>query len=193
MAMVPSWLPNAISVFRIVLVPVWAVVVELANRAGERGEEVGWYADLAVVILVTIGVSDVLDGFLARRFGLTSRFGATLDAVADKLAQVVMVTYLALRTGPAFDAIPVWFLVLLVARDMLLLTGVVVIRMRKGKVAVRHRVHGKTSSVLLFLLLLAFTARHGEVVTLPLLVAIAVLVVWSTALYVRDGFRQLRS
>jgi hypothetical protein len=46
--------------------------------------------------------------------------------------------------------------------------------------------------VLLFLLLLAYASGHGDEVTLPLLVAIAVLVVWSTVLYVRDGFRQLR-
>lgn len=183
---IPRWLPNAISALRIALVPVWVWVAELAN-----GGAVG--NGLAVTILAVIGLSDLVDGWLARKFGLESRVGATLDAVADKLAQVVLVTYLALRSGPAFEALPLWFLGLLIARDVILLTGVTVIRARTGKVAVEHRLHGKASSVLLFVMLLAFCAGYGREVTLPLLLSIAALITWSTVLYVRDGARQLAS
>ncbi len=185
MRTIPHWLPNAISALRIALVPVWVLAAEAANRDG------GGHA-LTVAVLLTIGASDVIDGWLARRFGLQSRVGATLDAVADKLAQVVLVTWFALRPGPAFESLPLWFLGLLIARDVSLLTGVLVIRVRAGKVEVEHAAHGKASSVLLFVMLLAFSAGYGREVTLPLLLLIAGLVAWSTVRYVRVGLRQLR-
>ncbi|MBI5850252.1 MAG: CDP-alcohol phosphatidyltransferase family protein [Planctomycetes bacterium] len=185
MRTIPRWLPNAISALRIALVPVWVWAAELAN-----GGAVG--NCLAVAVLVAIGISDLADGWLARRFGLQSRVGATLDAVADKLAQVVLVTWLALRSGQAFEPLPLWFLGLLIARDLLLLAGVLVIRARAGKVEVEHEVHGKAASVLLFVMLLAFSAGYGREVTLPLLLLIAGLVAWSTVRYVVVGLRQLR-
>ncbi|MBM4062842.1 MAG: CDP-alcohol phosphatidyltransferase family protein, partial [Planctomycetes bacterium] len=142
MRLVPRWLPNAISTLRIALVPGWVALAEAANRAAETGgpaERLRWSA---VAVLIAIGVSDVLDGFLARRFGLQSHLGAVLDAVADKLAQVVVFFYLALRQGPEFATVPLWFLLVLVGRDLLLLLGCAIVRWRAGRVRVDHRPHG---------------------------------------------------
>ncbi|MCB9887591.1 MAG: CDP-alcohol phosphatidyltransferase family protein [Planctomycetes bacterium] len=187
----PAWLPNAISVARVLLVPVWVVLAELANRAGESppltAEAEAWRA-WAFATLLTIGLSDVLDGWLARRFGLQSHLGANLDAFADKLAQVVLFTYLALRTGPAFAAVPLWLLALLIARDAVIVLGYALIRRRRGRVEAEHRAHGKIASLLLFgLLLLLSAGRHPA----PwLLAAIAATVALSTALYARCGVQQ---
>ncbi len=192
MSLVPRWLPNAISALRIALVPVWVFAAEDANRAAGSEEQLSSGRAWAVAVLAAIGISDIVDGYLARRFGLESRVGATLDAVADKLAQVVLVTYLALRVGTAFEPIPWWFLGVLIARDLILLAGALAIRARRGRVALDHRAHGKASSVLLFVMLLAFSAGFGRAVTLPFLLVIAVLVAWSTLLYVKDGIHQWR-
>lgn len=191
MRTVPAWLPNAISWLRIALLPLWVVLAEAANRSGERGEDVGPARTAALLVLAMIGLSDVVDGQLARRFGLQSRVGALLDAVADKLAQVTLFTYLGLRHGPAYAAVPLWFLVLLIGRDLLLLAGFRLVRRRRGAVAVVHRAHGKLVSLLLFLLLLAFGAGAGDRVTIALLLGVTAVVLVSTALYVRDGARQV--
>lgn len=191
MAAVPRWLPNAFSYLRIALVPAWVVFAEGANRAGERGSDLDPARTAALMTLITIGVSDVVDGQLARRFHLQTRAGALLDAVADKLAQCVLFTYLALRPGPAFAAIPLWFLTLLIVRDLLLLAGWSIVRHRRGFVAVVHRAHGKATSALLFAMLVVFSAGIGERVTWPLLVATAAVVATSTGLYVREGWRQI--
>lgn len=191
MTTVPVWLPNAISWLRILLVPAWVVFAEAANRAGDDGASVTSSRTTALLVLVTIGVSDVVDGQLARRFHLQSRTGAFLDAVADKLAQCVLFAYLALRAGPAFAAMPLWFLVLLVGRDAVLLAGWAIVRHRLGTVAVVHRAHGKATSALLFAMLVVWSAGIGERVTWPLLVGAAVAVSISAALYVRDGWRQV--
>jgi len=191
MTAIPRWLPNAISALRIAMVPGWVVCAEIANRtAADGGDHVPWRHGAAVV-LVAIGLSDVVDGTLARRFHLQSRLGATLDAVADKLAQVVLFTYLALRTGPAFAAVPWWFLALLIARDAVLLVGWCVVRWRAGAVHVVHEAHGKLTSLFLFGLLLACSfGFDASSLTVPL-VLLAAWTAASAALYVRDGWRQL--
>ncbi len=190
---VPRWLPNAISVVRILLVPVWVLVAEAANRTGEAGGDAAAAQLGAAVVLVTIGASDLVDGWLARRFGLQSHAGAVLDAVADKLAQVVLFTYLALRTGPAFAALPIWFLGMLILRDALLLVGYAVVRSRCRRVVAEHGLHGKLASLVLFVLLVAFSAGAPVALLQALEWAAALLVVISTVLYVRRGKAQLRA
>src|SRR5688572_9157758 len=114
---IPRWLPNAITAVRILLVPVWGVLAELSRQAFDTtGPEP--YRTWSVVVLLLIGASDLVDGFLARSFALTSRTGATLDAVADKLVQVCLLTFFTLRGPPAYTAIPLWFLLLVFGRDL---------------------------------------------------------------------------
>ena len=190
MAAVPRWLPNAISALRIVLVPVWVSCAEAANRAGEHEHAVDGARGIAVAVLVAIGVSDVIDGWVARRFALQTHLGATLDAVADKLAQVVVFTYLALREGPAFAEVPPWFFGTLIGRDVVLLLGCALVRWRRGRVQVVHRAHGKLTSLLLFALAIVCTAGFGDRLTQPAFWTAAAVIATSTVLYVRDGVRQ---
>jgi len=189
---IPRWLPNAISVLRVLLVPLWAWCAEHANRLFEAGADGSEARSAAALVLVTIGLSDALDGWLARRFALQSGLGANLDAIADKLAQIVMVTYLALRHGPAFPALPPWFLGLLIARDALLVLGCFAIWRRRGRVETEHGWHGKAASLGLFVVLVACNFAVGDAVAATLVGVTAVLVVASTAIYTRDGVRQFR-
>ncbi|MBI2377639.1 MAG: CDP-alcohol phosphatidyltransferase family protein [Deltaproteobacteria bacterium] len=188
-ASIPAWLPNAISALRILLVPVWLGVALEAEGAADRTSR-----QLALVaILIALGLSDVLDGFIARRFELSSNLGATLDAVADKIAQVTTVTYLALRGGDPLTPLPVWLLLTLLLRDLLLLMGFLLIRLRRGHVAVQHDWHGKLSSLLLFALTLAATLSAPEDLVELASVAVVALVVPSTISYVHAGWKQLSS
>lgn len=96
-------LPNALSVLRLLGVPLflWAI---LTGRDG-----------LALITLMASGITDYLDGKLARALGMTSRVGALLDPLADRLYIFTTVVALAWR-----DVIPWWLVVLLVARDAVL-------------------------------------------------------------------------
>jgi phosphatidylglycerophosphate synthase len=188
----PPWLPNAISFARIALIPAFLGFAEATRTAVEAGLPERAERALAAATLVAIGLSDVVDGYLARRFGLGSPLGAFLDALADKLAQVSLVAYFTLRDSPAFAAIPLWFLLLLVARDLVLATGSLFVRRRHGAVDVEHRVHGKLVSLLQFALLLGITLGLGPRGVLVGVVAVAALTVPSTLGYVRHGLRQWR-
>lgn len=95
--------PNAISFLRLALVPVFAVLIV-------QGHDV-W----ALVVLAVSGASDWLDGVLARRLNQVSKLGQMLDPAADRL--FILVTLLALAWR---DIVPVWLVVVIVGRDVLL-------------------------------------------------------------------------
>lgn len=107
-------IPNLLSVVRIVLLPVflWLVLVPEADV-------------LALLVLVVSGITDYLDGKLARRLNQTSKIGAILDPVADRLYILAVVVGLALR-----DIIPWWLAVMLPLRDVFLFSLVPFLRTR---------------------------------------------------------------
>jgi cardiolipin synthase (CMP-forming) len=100
-------LPNLITLGRILLVPVivWAI------GSGQ------W--QIAFLLFVIAGVSDAVDGFLAKRLGMTSNLGAHLDPLADKA--LIVSIYVALGIT---EAIPRWLVILVVSRDILIVGGV---------------------------------------------------------------------
>ena len=107
-------IPNLLSLLRLGLLPVFLWLVLGPEAHGP-----------AVVVLMVIGISDWLDGALARKLDQTSSLGALLDPVADRLYILVAVIGLA-----ASGAIPVWLALLLAARDLVLWGLVPVLRTR---------------------------------------------------------------
>jgi cardiolipin synthase (CMP-forming) len=95
--------PNVISALRLLLVPVFGVLIFNEQDAA------------ALVILIVAGASDWFDGFIARRFNQTSRLGQLLDPAADRLYIFVTLVGLAWR-----ELVPWWLVVVIVARDVLL-------------------------------------------------------------------------
>ncbi len=101
-------LPNLISLLRLLLVLPAFWLIE-GHRYGE-----------ALGVAALAGASDALDGFLAKRFGWQSRLGGLLDPLADKMLLLACFGGLVL-----VDALPVWLLVLVLGRDLLIVGGAV--------------------------------------------------------------------
>ncbi|MGI9228378.1 MAG: CDP-diacylglycerol--glycerol-3-phosphate 3-phosphatidyltransferase, partial [Gammaproteobacteria bacterium] len=78
-------IPNTLTLLRIVLIPIFALVFYLP---------VVWHYQVACLIFTIAALTDLLDGYLARRLGQTSRLGAFLDPVADKLMVAVVLVFL---------------------------------------------------------------------------------------------------
>ena len=127
--------PNMISLVRLALVPVFAVLIVV-------GED-GW----ALLVLAVSGVSDWLDGVLARRLNQVTRLGQMLDPFADRLFIFVTLIGLAWR-----EVVPVWLVVAIVARDVLLALTVPVLA-RLGYGTLNVTLVGKVAT---FALLYAF-------------------------------------
>jgi phosphatidylglycerophosphate synthase len=71
----PAWVPNALSFLRVALVPVWVALALAARRAALSGGDPSPAGP--ILVLLAIGATDVIDGFIARRLGLASNLGAT--------------------------------------------------------------------------------------------------------------------
>lgn len=186
----PAWVPNAISMVRIALVPIWLWLAFSLRAEALTGSEIdrSWI----IGVFVALGLSDIVDGFIARRFKLTSNLGATLDAVADKLAQVATVTFLVWLGAPAFSPLPLWLWITLVVRDGVLGVGFLLIFRRHRSVQVEHRWHGKASSLVLFALIIVATAgAPAWVIDLGSALAVG-LILPGTVAYVREGWRQFK-
>ena len=105
----PTSIPNVITLGRILLVPIiiWAIASDQMA--------------LAFAVFVIAGVSDAVDGFLAKRFHLTSELGALLDPLADKALLVSIFIALGI-----WGAIPRWIVILVVSRDIMIVGAVIV-------------------------------------------------------------------
>ena len=102
-------IPNIITLVRILLVPfiVWAIA---SNEL-----------EIAFIIFIAAGISDAIDGFLAKRFNMSSELGALLDPLADKALLVSI--YMSLGI---WGAIPRWIVILVVSRDIMIVGAVIV-------------------------------------------------------------------
>ncbi len=134
-------LPNAITVARIVAcVPLTLWIVRDQAR-------------MALWLAFAVGVSDVLDGFLARRFGWQSRIGGLLDPLADKLFLVC--AFVALGVS---GSLPVGLIVLVMLRDLVIVAGAVAYHNLVETVPPSPSLIGKVSTMSQVLLVLAVLA-----------------------------------
>ncbi len=125
-------IPNALSVFRILLVPLLAVFL-LRNDLIQ-----------AIVTLGLSGLSDVLDGMIARRFNQVTELGKMLDPLADKMTQATI----AICAAVTFPVLRL-FLALLVVKEVLMLCGGVFL-LKKGKRPCAAKWFGKLSTTLFY-------------------------------------------
>jgi len=129
--------PNLLSLFRLLLIPL-AVWLYISKKA------YGWTA----AVLTLSAATDVVDGFIARRFGMVSDFGKMLDPVADKLTQIAMLFCLVIR-------FPKMLLPLCVLAVKELLSGIVgLLVIRKTGLVHSARWHGKAATVTLYWMML---------------------------------------
>lgn len=159
--------PNAISVARLAGVPVflWLVLGPEAD---------GW----AVGLLIAAGLSDWLDGVIARAWDQQSRLGQVLDPAADRLYIAATLIGLAIRA-----IIPWWLVGLLAARELLLAVALLVLR-RYGYGPLQVSLVGKAATLcLLYAFPLLFLGAHGGTPALVARVIGWAFAIWGTALY----------
>ncbi len=163
-------IPNAISVARLIGVPVFLwLVLGVQTRAGD------WWA---VGLLMASGFSDWLDGKIARALNQQTRLGQLLDPAADRLYIVATIVALAVR-----GIIPWWLVALLAARE-LLMGGVLAALRRRGWGTLQVSFVGKTATLcLLYAFPLLFLGAHVASYAETARVAGWTFVIWGSALY----------
>ncbi len=180
----PRDIPNLITGLRILLVApfLWLLLEE---RYGA-----------ALALFVVAGVSDALDGFLAKYYGWTSELGGILDPIADKL--LLLGAILALGW---LHELPGWLVALVLVRDALIVGGAIGYHFLIARFQAAPLMISKLNTLLQLTLVLAVVANHG-IMPLParlletLIGLTALTTVWSGVAYVarwgRSAWRQRR-
>lgn len=139
-----QWIPNALSLFRVLLVAPFAWA--LAD---------GYYHE-ALLLFVIAALTDGLDGFLARFFDWRSRLGAIIDPLADKL--LLVTTYLVLSLTGVF---PFWLFILVLGRDLVIVMGGILFHRFVGEFDVEPSIFGKLNTLVQILAALAVMSHEA--------------------------------
>ncbi len=170
-------IPNMLSFFRLCLIPVimWLYCVE---------ENYLW----AGIILIVSGITDTVDGFVARHFHMTSDLGKVLDPVADKLTQAAMLFCLLTR----FPLMIVPLGIMVLKEFFMGVTGLMVIQ-KTGKVFGADW-HGKVTTWLLYAMMIlhVFWYNIPAALSRVLIAACVVMMLISLVLYGRHNLKALR-
>jgi len=173
-------LPNAITIIRILLIPLFLYKVI-------QGEMV-----FATVVYLTAAISDGLDGFIARVWDLKTELGSFLDPMADKL--LVTTSFVTLSV---LDIIPLWLALAVISRDIIIVGGSLLVYLMKNELTIRPQVIGKVTTFFQFsYILLVLVGSISDIPILmklhgPMEVITGGLTILSLAVYIRDGFKAL--
>jgi cardiolipin synthase len=126
---------NQLTLLRMALAPILVVLVLARSHT--------W----AVVVFILAGVTDLLDGFIARRGHQQTTLGAMLDPVADKV--LLASSYVALTWGPGLACpLPVWLTVIVLSRDAIIILSVAIVNFTVGRRVFHPSLLGKLCTVL---------------------------------------------
>jgi cardiolipin synthase (CMP-forming) len=174
-------IPNFITLGRIILVPivVWAITSGAMRTA--------------FFLFVAAGISDAVDGFLAKRFNMTSELGALIDPLADKA--LIVSIYVALGIAAA---LPISLVILVVSRDIMIISGFMLSWLIGKPMPVRPLPVSKANTVAQILLATLVLAERGfgfdaALVSKIVIGLVAILTLLSMAFYLAEWLRHMNS
>jgi len=190
---------NKVTITRILMIPFFVMMAIYYGRDKED-----WQRWTAIAIFVIAAASDGIDGYIARHYNQRSKLGLILDPIADKGLLLAGIITLSLSNW-AYE-FPLWFPVLVVARDIVIIAGTLTLHFMNGTVHVRPSWTGKTATALqmiaLILCMLQFNLFQTSFVVfehtvpfsfLDLPVALAALFTLISGIgYIADGISQLQ-
>lgn len=156
-----KYIPNIMTVCRILLVPVF-VAMYLAGKPAA-----------AALVVVLAGLTDVADGFIARKHNIVSVTGQVLDPLADKLMQLSVIITLWID-----EKIPKWVIVIIAAKELVMICGGCILYFFKKKTAIPAEWYGKAGTVLFYITMLYIIIfnRLDAFVTVLIILTVAAMI-----------------
>jgi cardiolipin synthase (CMP-forming) len=127
---------NQLTILRMLLIPAFVILLLYGYR--------GW----ALITFFTAGITDMLDGLIARKAGQKTDLGAWLDPMADKLLLVTMFIVLTLPDIGSANRLPLWFTILVISRDVAIVGTAAVINLAVGPRTFRPSIYGKIATAI---------------------------------------------
>jgi cardiolipin synthase len=125
---------NQLTLLRMLLIPAFVILVVYGH--------LGW----ALVVFATAGLTDALDGLIARRSGQKTSLGAWLDPMADKLLLVTTFVVLTLPGLGLANRLPIWLTVLIISRDVVIVLTVAIVNLAVGRRTFAPSIYGKAAT-----------------------------------------------
>ena len=174
------YIPNILSFLRLLMVPLFAVIYF-------SGLE--WKYVLALAVFILAGITDIADGYLARKNGWVTTLGKIIDPLADKLMQVTVLICLLVA-----EVIPWWFAALCILKEIMMGIGALVI-FRSRKVVVVSAWCGKMAVVIFYIavILLILFPQMFDWARLTLCIVTVAAALFAISKYYFDYFRGSRS
>lgn len=130
-------IPNALTALRLLIVPFLGYFMYSEKYI------------LAIILFATGGLTDILDGYIARKYNLITKWGKVFDPLADKLMQITALVFLVMH-----HFIPTVVLAIVVLKELLMLIGGIMLY-RKGKTVIGANWYGKLATVIFYFAILA--------------------------------------
>ena len=150
-------IPNLITIFRLFLIPIFLIVFHsnMVNNILYGG-----------LIFILAGISDVLDGYFARRYNQTTKLGTFLDPFADKLMSFAVLISFTMK-----DLVSMWILIPILIKEILMIIAGLTMYFRKDRRVIPSNIYGKLGTVLLYVSILSIVFHFPQGLTRLLLVA----------------------
>jgi cardiolipin synthase len=129
-------LANQLTLLRIILIPAFVLLVVYGNLGG------------ALVVFLVAGVTDALDGLIARLAGQGTSLGAWLDPMADKLLLVSTFVVLTVPSIPMTNHLPLWLTISVISRDIVIVGVVAIVNLAVGPRTFRPSLLGKSATAM---------------------------------------------
>ena len=133
-------IPNALTIFRLILIPGFVYYYFSSMPNGDR---------IAIVLFAAAGVTDILDGFIARRCNLITRLGTVLDPLADKLMLLTVLISVTMKNQISF-----WIIIVVAIKETLLILGAITLFNDHDIVVPANR-FGKLSTIAFYIAIIA--------------------------------------
>jgi cardiolipin synthase len=152
------------------LIPAFVILVVYGH--------LGW----ALVVFVTAGVTDALDGLIARRSGQKTSLGAWLDPMADKLLLVTTFVVLTIPGLNLANRLPVWLTVCIISRDVVIVATVAIVNLAIGPRTFRPSIYGKIATATYIVtavaaMLFNYLGYHSVIVDIGIYLSLAITLV----------------
>jgi cardiolipin synthase (CMP-forming) len=188
---------NKITVVRILMIPAFVTMAIYYGQSIQRHDPQEWMRFAAIIIFLVAAVSDGLDGYVARRYKQRSSLGVILDPIADKGLLLSGIITLSIsnwsESDPDYGKFPIWFPVLVITRDAVILVGALILHYFIGnKMKVKPSWTGKVATVCQ---MCAIAWVMLQIHFLPLIFVVGVagaFTLISGIIYLMAGVRQLQ-
>ncbi|MCL2341645.1 MAG: CDP-alcohol phosphatidyltransferase family protein [Firmicutes bacterium] len=141
--------PNTLTMIRFFLIPILVILIFQKNFVG------------AFIVLAVSGITDILDGHIARHFNLVTDFGKLMDPLADKITQLAILIILCVQ-----QIVPVWILLVVVVKEFAMISGASFLYGKE--LVVSSRWYGKLATVIFYIAIVCSLAiRYWNSILVP--------------------------